>query len=120
VSAFLLDVNVLVAMSWPGHRFHEAALRWFAKNNNRGWATCPMVQAGFVHIVPNPSFSPRAISIRQAVEGLEITIRSSTHEFWTDDIPGPEALEIATLIWSPWPCGTGANLRRLIRELRNW
>src|ERR1035441_7497655 len=86
MTAFLLDVNVLVAMSWPGHRFHETALRWFAHNQRKGWATCPMVQTGFVRIVSNPAFSPRAVSPKQAIDALNISLQSRTHQFWADDI----------------------------------
>jgi toxin-antitoxin system PIN domain toxin len=94
MTAFLLDVNVLVAMSWPGHRFHETALRWFADNNRKGWATCPMVQTGFVKIVSNPAFSPRAVSPKQAIDALNISIQSSTHQFWSDDISVSDVLRI--------------------------
>ena len=34
MTAFLLDVNVLIAMSWPSHRSHDAALRWFGANHH--------------------------------------------------------------------------------------
>src|SRR5207247_10161886 len=60
--AFLLDTNLLIALLWPGLVQHEAALKWFARNRARGWATCPMTQAGFVRIVSNPAFSRDAVS----------------------------------------------------------
>jgi uncharacterized protein len=94
MTAFLLDVNVLVAMSWPGHRFHETALRWFGRNQGKGWATCPMVQTGFVRIVSNPAFSPRAVSPKQAIDALNISIQSRTHQFWADDISVSDVLRI--------------------------
>ncbi len=94
MTALLLDVNVLVAMSWPGHRFHETALRWFADNNKRGWATCPMVQAGFVRIVSNPAFSPRAVTPKQAMNALHLSIQSPTHQFWADDISVSDVLRV--------------------------
>lgn len=35
---------------------------WFARNSAKGWATCPLVEAGFVRILSNPAFSPRAVT----------------------------------------------------------
>ena len=54
MTAYLLDVNVLVALSWPGHEFHDRVQKWFARNARKGRATCPMVEAGFVRISSNP------------------------------------------------------------------
>jgi uncharacterized protein len=94
MTAFLLDVNVLVAMSWPGHQFHESALRWFANNHRKGWATCPMVQAGFVRVVSNPAFSAHAVSPKEAIDALSTSIKPSTHQFWPDEISLPEVWRI--------------------------
>ena len=96
MTAYLLDVNVLVAMSWPGHRFHDTALRWFRDNHTKGWATCPMVQTGFVRIVSNPAFSPRAVSPAEAIAALDLSTQRPTHQFWPDDVSVPEALRTMT------------------------
>lgn len=88
----LLDVSVLVALSWPGHQFHEAVQRWFARNAPKGWATCPIVQAGFVRIVSNPAFSPHAVSVADAVSALRGTISHPAHQFWADEISFHDAL----------------------------
>jgi uncharacterized protein len=40
VSAFLLDVNVLIALIDPLHTQHEAAHRWFAGTGQQAWASC--------------------------------------------------------------------------------
>jgi uncharacterized protein len=37
----LLDVNVVVALAWPNHIYHEAAHRWFRRNAASGWAKVP-------------------------------------------------------------------------------
>ena len=44
----LLDLNVLVALSWLSHIHHEAAHHWFKKERKYGWATCPITQSGLV------------------------------------------------------------------------
>jgi toxin-antitoxin system PIN domain toxin len=92
MSAFLLDVNVLVALAWPGHQAHQKAQRWFARHSSKGWATCPMTQAGFVRIVSNRAFSPLAVTPAEAVRGLQISISDPHHQFWKDDLSLAEAL----------------------------
>jgi uncharacterized protein len=82
----LLDVNVLLALSWPGHQFHSLVEEWFARNSSKGWATCPLVEAGFVRILSNPAFSPRAVSTQEAVEALRINTKHPKHHFWNDDL----------------------------------
>jgi len=86
MTAHLLDVNVLLALSWPGHKFHESVQKWFASNAAKGWATCPMVEAGFVRILSNPSFSARAVSPKEAIDALRLNTQHPAHQFWPDDI----------------------------------
>lgn len=45
---FLLDVNVLIALSDPMHIHHESAHHWFAKDGRKAWATCPLTENAFV------------------------------------------------------------------------
>lgn len=86
MTAYLLDVNVLLAMSWPGHQFHETAERWFARHAAKAWATCPIVEAGFVRIISNPAFSPRAVSVKEALAALAQSAKHPGHQFWPDDL----------------------------------
>ena len=82
----LLDVNVLVALSWPGHEAFARSHRWFARHAAAGWATCPITQAGFVRVVSNPAFSMLTITPREALANLAITMKHAGHHFWRDDI----------------------------------
>jgi hypothetical protein len=93
MTAYLLDVNVLLALSWPGHESHSSVQRWFARNAAKGWATCPMVEAGFVRILSNPAFSPHAVSPKEALEALRTNVKHPAHQFWPDDIPLAAALD---------------------------
>ena len=86
MTAYLLDVNVLLALSWPGHGSHSGAQRWFARNAAKGWATCPMVEAGFVRVLSNPAFSSQAVSPKEAIQALAINVKHPAHQFWPDDI----------------------------------
>ncbi len=86
MKAYLFDVNVLLALSWPEHQLHDRVQDWFGRHGAKAWATCPMVQAGFVRILSNPSFSRRAVSPKEAVDALAQNIQHPGHQFWADDI----------------------------------
>ena len=49
----LLDVNVLVALTWPNHVHHRSARSWFDGHHRRGWATTPITESGFVRVSSN-------------------------------------------------------------------
>jgi len=93
MSAFLLDVNALVALMWPAHESHSAVQNWFAEHSSQGWATCPFTQAGFVRIISNPAFSPDAVTPQEAIELLSVNMRDGSHRFWSDDLPMTEVLK---------------------------
>jgi uncharacterized protein len=93
VAVFLLDANVMVALAWPEHEFHEKVGRWFARHARSGWATCPFTQAAFVRILSNPAFSAAALSPENALRVLESNLSAREHHFWPDDIPLAAAVE---------------------------
>ena len=93
MTAFLLDVNVLIALMWPAHESHEEAQDWFGRNSREGWATCPLTQAAFVRIVTNPAFSTDAVTPQEAVKILTANIKHSSHRFWADEIGFVDAVE---------------------------
>lgn len=97
MTAYLLDVNVLIALSWVQHTQHALARRWFAKHRTKGWATCPLAQSGFVRIVSNPAFSSRSVSVEQATEGLAESLRDDAHRFWPDSISLPDAMRVLAM-----------------------
>jgi len=92
MTAYLLDADVLIALAWPEHRKHSLARTWFGKNRAKGWATCPLVQAGFVRILSNPAFSPHSVTVSEAVEALQASLRDEAHQFWPDSISFPDAV----------------------------
>jgi uncharacterized protein len=82
----LIDVNVLIALCDPAHPHAEAARQFFSTVLRReGWATCPLVENGFLRIMGHPRYpggpgSPHAA--RHLLEGL---LREPGHQFWSDD-----------------------------------
>lgn len=85
MKGYLLDTNVLIALLWPSHERHVDVVNWFARHRARGWATCPITEAGFVRIVANPAFSRDAVSPREAASVLAANTASPEHRFWPDE-----------------------------------
>jgi uncharacterized protein len=92
MAPFLLDANVLIALAWPVHEFHDKVGRWFARHSRAGWATCPSTQAAFVRILSNPAFSDNALTPANALRVLESNLRLPSHHFWPDSISVVDAL----------------------------
>lgn len=90
---FLLDSNVLIALAWPEHQFHDRVGRWFARHSRAGWATCPLTQAAFVRILSNPAFSANALTPVNALHVLEANLKLPSHHFWPDSISVGDALK---------------------------
>ncbi len=87
MSAYLLDVNVLVALTWPTHVHHVDARSWFEREGNAGWATCPVTELGFVRVSSNPRAIRDAVTPPEAAAVLKRLTELPGHRFWADDIP---------------------------------
>lgn len=85
MSGYLLDVNVLVALTWPTHIHHAPARQWFDRKGPAGWATCPITQLGFVRVSSNPKIIRDAVSPREAIDTLERLLELPGHRFWPDE-----------------------------------
>ena len=90
-TAFLLDVNVLIATAWPTHQAHQKVQQWIGHRAKEGWATCPFTETAFVRILSNPGFSPNAVTPADALALLRANLRHPAHHFWEDDISFIEA-----------------------------
>jgi uncharacterized protein len=83
----LPDVNVLIALAWPNHVFHEEARR--RMESERGtWATCVVTQLGFIRLSSNPAASPTAVRPGQAADILARPTSDKRHVFLADH-PAP-------------------------------
>jgi uncharacterized protein len=67
-------------------------VKWFTGHRARGWATCPITQAGFVRIVSNPAFSRDAVQPREAIHVLSANTAAKDHAFWPDQLSVAEAV----------------------------
>jgi toxin-antitoxin system PIN domain toxin len=75
----LLDVNVLLALAWPNHQFHGAAVAWFDARPQAEWGTCALTELAFMRLSCNPAFTPDAKSPAQALRLLHALETDSRH-----------------------------------------
>ncbi len=85
-TAFLLDINVLIALIDPSHVQHDAAHEWFEQHGNKAWATCPLTENGLLRVVGHARY-PNSPGTPAAVAPLLAALRALPgHVFWPDDI----------------------------------
>jgi len=84
--AYLLDVNVLVALFDPDHVHHELAHNWFADHHEQGWASCPTTENGFVRVLANPAYGAALSRPADLVTRLTRLRSSPHHQFWPDAV----------------------------------
>ncbi len=92
-AGFLLDVNVLIAMAWPTHGYHQKVHEWLARHARDGWATCPLTQISFVRILSNPAFSANALTPTDALTLLQANLAHPAHRFWADEFSMIDSLK---------------------------
>jgi toxin-antitoxin system PIN domain toxin len=96
MTAYLLDVNVLIALVDGAHVQHETAHDWFAAHGHRAWATCPLTENGLLRIVGHPRY-PNSPGTPAAVATVLADLRALPgHAFWNDDISLMETRRIDT------------------------
>lgn len=84
--AFLLDINLLVALFDSRHVNHEAAHRWFGESGRGSWATCPITENGVVLVLSNPAYPTVSATPVEALGRLGILCTLPGHVFWPDDV----------------------------------
>lgn len=82
----LIDINVLLALTWPNHLHHAASRHWFKNACPQGWATCPFTESGFIRLSSNPKVFADAVSPRQALKILQSLKNRGSYEFWPSSI----------------------------------
>ena len=95
---YLLDINLLLALSDPMHVHHEAAHVWFAKTGHLSWATCPLTENGFVRIASHPRYPNRPGEVPIVLALLRQFCTVEGHHFWTEDITIRELLDVNSVI----------------------
>ncbi|MGD0737117.1 MAG: TA system VapC family ribonuclease toxin [Terracidiphilus sp.] len=76
---YLLDVNVLIALTDSSHVHHQLVNKWFG-NGSFNWGVCAFSEAGFLRVSTNPRL--RGYSLEQATAILAEFTRSPGYCFW--------------------------------------
>jgi len=92
----LLDINVLIALLDQGHVLHQSATHWLAREQEHGWATCPITENGVVRIMAQPAY-PNCRPAALVASRLAEACRHPSHAFW------PEAISLLQEGLIHWP-----------------
>jgi toxin-antitoxin system PIN domain toxin len=88
---WLLDANLLIALTHAAHVHHAEAHRWFAARTKRRWASCALTQLAFLRLTSNPKVVGEQISPAEAMQALATMTAQPQHEYWPD-APAPEQM----------------------------
>jgi hypothetical protein len=77
---YLLDVNVLVALTEPEHVHHRTVTQWF-DTPGLAWGLCAFTEAGFLRVATNPKVG--AHSVEESTLVLATLARHPGYRFWS-------------------------------------
>ncbi len=86
MTAFLLDVNVLVALLSRKHDQHRRASAWFESEGARNWLTCPTTQNGAIRIMSGSGFSSVTVTPGDMIASVQSLTTIGNHRFIPDDV----------------------------------
>jgi toxin-antitoxin system PIN domain toxin len=81
--AYLLDVNMLIALSWTNHVHHRRADDWFGSLTS-GWATTPVTESGFLRLSTSARVVGTPVAMAQALDLLDAIRSTAGHQFIPD------------------------------------
>ena len=79
MSKYLLDVNVLIALTNEGHLHHKVVLKWF-KTPGLNWGRCAFTEAGFYRISVNPKVG--RLTYDDATNLLAALTKRQSYRYW--------------------------------------
>ncbi len=84
----LLDVNLLVALSWREHVLHQVSQEWF-DGLEGAWATTTATENGFMRMSMNPHVTSNPVSWTAALEMLAAIRATLGHQWWAEEVDLP-------------------------------
>jgi len=78
----LLDLNVLIALTVPGHEHHRKAQQCFVSSGREDLGICPLTEAGFLRVTTNPAFRPGPYTLDQAIAILQALKGHPAYRYW--------------------------------------
>ncbi len=82
--AWLLDVNVLIALLYDRHEFHDRASAWFFTAGQHDWRTCPITENGTLRVMSGLRF-PDRLDIPEIARNMHSLMTLSKHRFLADE-----------------------------------
>ena len=76
---YLLDVNVLIALTEPEHIHHETVMNWI-ESPGLNWGLCAFSEAGFLRVTTNPKVGSH--SIQESTRVLAEFTHHPGHRYW--------------------------------------
>lgn len=89
---YLLDVNMLIALSSDEHEHHGKAHQWLSSVGSDEWGNCPFTETGYVRFATNPARKARPVSFEDANAVLEEVAKWPGYRYW----PATESWAAAT------------------------
>lgn len=80
----LLDVNVLLALTWDQHIHHEVAHARFAELES--WSTCPVTESGLVRLLLTEQVVGRRVTGGEALRQLAAMRQVAGWSFVSDSV----------------------------------
>ena len=84
--AYLLDVNVVLALIDAMHEHHELAWTWFRTTGRAAFATCPIVENGVLRIASSNAYPNRSGDVETVRESLCRLAEQPGFRFWSDSV----------------------------------
>ena len=85
--SFLLDVNLLIALTDSAHVDHDAAHSFFKNEGCASWITTPFTESGFVRVLSNPAYPSCQLTVSEAIDHLRMFCAHEGHRFIPDSLP---------------------------------
>jgi hypothetical protein len=79
---YLLDLNVVVALTDEEHLHFAIAQRWFRTLSGESWGTCPLSDAGYIRLTTSPAARIGSGSFSTAIAVLADLARRPGYRFW--------------------------------------
>jgi len=98
VTAYLLDVNALLALTDPMHIHHDLTRAWYIGRRRGAWATCPITENGYVRIASNPNYPNRPGDAFAVLGVLRRLCALPDHQFWAEDVSIRDMLDDAAFV----------------------
>jgi toxin-antitoxin system PIN domain toxin len=80
---YLLDVNVLVALTNEDHAQHKLVQDWFNASGHQDWGVCTLTEAGFLRVSSNPKAGQNTVD--EAVGLLKRLAEHPGYRYWPID-----------------------------------